>query len=406
MARERSEVLVVGGGIVGAASAYYLARAGVQVTLLEAERLAYGATGRNLGFIWVHTRKKGPELDLVMNTRSRLPELVEELDENVDLQTNGGMVFFSDERQATVMGEFVAARVADGVPMQLISGDEARELAPLLSEDVVGATFCELDALVEPTLWVRAFASAAARLGADIREGVRVERLLREDGRIVGAETSDGPVMAGEVVLAAGGWSPAMAAAIDVELPIHPMRLQIVQTLPMPMETRHAIYGSTALKQYSTFQDLPSYDDSLFVNEVEWRYDMLLLEGLSQKSDGSYLLGCAMDYPGFVWDADLRGVSLINELFMQHVPRLREAGFAKAWGGVLPFTVDNLPIIDRAPGLDGLVIASGHVFGNGSGPTTGQLVASIITGEEPVIPLEPFRAAREGLRVEAGESVW
>ena len=377
-----------------------------QVTLLEAEALAYGATGRNLGFIWVHTRKRGPELDLVMATREHLPELVEELGEDVELQTNGGMVFFSDERQAPVMAEFVAQRVADGVPMSLISGADARDLAPVLPPEVVGATFCELDAQVEPTLWVRAFASAAARLGADVREGVRVERLLREGDRIIGAETSEGRILAGQIVLAAGGWSPALAASAGIELPIHPMRLQIVQTLPMPHETRHVIYGSTALKQYSIFQDLPSYDDSLFVSEAEWRYDMLLLEGFAQKADGSYLLGCAMDYPGFVWDADLRGVSLINELMMDHVPRLREAGFARAWGGILPFTVDNLPIIDRAPDVDGLIVASGHVFGNGAGPTTGQLVASIVTNEAPVIPLEPFRAVRDGLRVEAGQSVW
>ena len=133
---------------------------------------------------------------------------------------------------------------------------------------------------------------------------------------------------------------------------------------------------------------------------------MLLLEGFAQKADGSYLLGCAMDYPGFVWDADLRGVSLINELFMEHIPRLREAGFDRAWGGVLPFTVDNLPIIDRVPEVEGLIVASGHVFGNGAGPTTGQLVSSLVTGSAPVISLEPFRADRDGLRIDAGQSVW
>ena len=403
---ERTDVLIVGGGIVGAASAYHLARQGVPVILLEAETLAYGATGRNLGFIWVHTRKVGPELDLVMATRSGLAELVAELDGEVDLQTNGGLVFFHDERQAPVMREFVEQRNADGVPMSLLLGDDARELVPLLPPEVLGATYCALDAQVEPTLWVMAFAEAARCHGAQVREGVRVQRLLREGDRVVGVETSEGEIEAGEVVLAAGGWTPELAGTIGLQLPIHPMRLQIVQTLPMPAETRHVVYGATALKQYAVFQDLPSFDDSLFVNDVEWRHDMLLLESFCQKADGSYLLGCSMDYPGFRWDADLRGVSLINEILMEHVPRFREAGFAKAWAGILPFTVDNLPIIDRPPGIDGLIVAAGHVFGNGSGPTTGQLVASLVTGVAPVISLEPFRAVREGLGTGVEQSVW
>jgi glycine/D-amino acid oxidase-like deaminating enzyme len=404
--RERTDVLIIGGGIVGAATAYHLARQGVPVILVEAETLAYGATGRNLGFIWTHTRKVGPELDLVMATRTGLDELVGELDANVELETNGGLVFFQDERQAPVMREFVDQRCLDGLPMTLLTGDQARDLVPLLPPSVLGATYCPLDAQVEPTLWVQAFAQAARRLGADVREGVRVIRLLREGDRVVGVATSDGEIEARETVLAAGGWAPELAATAGLELPVLPMRLQIVQTLPMPAETRHVVYGATALKQYSIFQDLPSFDDELFMNEVEWRYDMLLLEGFSQKADGSYLLGCSMDYPGFVWDADLRGVSLINEIFMEHVPRFREAGFAKAWAGILPFTVDNLPIIDRAPGVDGLIVAAGHVFGNGAGPTTGQLVSSLVTGEAPVISLEPFRAARDGLKMSAEQSVW
>jgi glycine/D-amino acid oxidase-like deaminating enzyme len=404
--RERTDVLIVGGGIVGAATAYHLARQGVPTILLEAETLAYGATGRNLGFLWVHTRKKGPELDLVMATRSGIDDLVGELGAEVDLRTNGGLVFFHDERQASVMREFVDHRNADGVPMTLLSGDDARELVPLLPPTVLGATFCPLDAQVEPTRWVEAFAGAARRLGAQVREGIRVRRLLREGDRIIGVETDAGEIEAREVVLAAGGWTPELAATAGLELPIHPMRLQIVQTLPMPLETRHVVYGATALKQYGVFQDLPSFDDSLFMNDVEWRHDMLLLESFCQKADGSYLLGCSMDYPGFLWDADLRGVSLINEVLMEHVPRFREAGFAKAWAGILPFTVDNLPIVDRMPGIDGLIVAAGHVFGNGAGPTTGQLVASLVTGAAPVISLEPFRATRDGLRIGAEQSVW
>lgn len=403
---QSADVVVIGGGIVGAASSYFLARRGLRVVLLESDELAHGATGRNLGFIWMHTRKVGPELDLVMPTRSGLEDLPGELGADFDLRCNGGLIFFQDERQLPVMREFVEQRRAAGVPMELLDGVQARELVPVLPESVLGATYCPLDAQVDPAAFVRAFASAARREGAEVREGTPVRRVVRENGRVTGVETDGETILADHVVLATGGWTPQIAASADVRTPIHPMRLQIVQTLPMARRVNHVVYGATAVKQYAVFQDLPSFNDADFMNDVEWKHDMLLLESFCQKADGSYLLGCSMDYPGFVWEPDLRGVSLINDVLMDHVPELRSAGFARAWAGVLPFTVDNLPIIDRAPDVDGLVIAAGHVFGNASGPTTGRLVASLITGDEPPISPEPFRADRPGLQVAIEQSTW
>lgn len=403
---QSADVVVVGGGIVGAATSYFLAQQGLRVALLEGRELAYGATGRNLGFIWMHTRKAGPELDLVLPTRRGLEELPEELGADFGLQCNGGLIFFNDERQIPVMQEFVAQRKSVGIPMSLLSGAEARELVPVLPESVLGATYCPQDAQVDPAAFVRAYAGAAARLGAEIHEGTPVRGMARENGRVTGVITDGGTINAGHVVLAAGGWTRELAVSAGIELPIHPMRLQIVQTQPMPKRVEHCVYGATAVKQYGVFQDLPSFDDNHFMNEVEWKHDMLLLESFCQKTDGSYLLGCAMDYPGFVWEPDLRGVALVNDVLMDHIPELRGAAFDRAWAGILPFTVDNLPIIDRAPGVEGLIVAAGHVFGNASGPTTGQLVAALITGSEPPISPDPFRAGRPGLHVAVEQSTW
>ena len=113
-----------------------------------------------------------------------------------------------------------------------------------------------------------------------------------------------------------------------------------------------------------------------------------------------------MDYPGFDWQPDLAGVSLVAEGLVAALPELRAARFARAWAGILPFTTDNVPIIGRAPGLDDLVIAAGHVFGNGAGPTTGRLVADLICGTEPALDMTPFRPDRPSLQPVAGASVW
>jgi len=174
----------------------------------------------------------------------------------------------------------------------------------------------------------------------------------------------------------------------------------------MPSCFEHLFYGPAAIKQYSIFQELPSFRPETFATELEDRLGMALLESACQTADGSYLLGCAMDYPGFDWQPDLAGVSLVSEGLAAALPELRVARFARAWAGILPFTTDNLPIIGRAPGFDDLVIAAGHVFGNGAGPTTGRLVADLICGTEPLLDMTPFRPDRPSLRPEAEGSVW
>jgi glycine/D-amino acid oxidase-like deaminating enzyme len=401
-----TDVLVIGGGIVGAATAYQLARRGASVTLLEADRLASGATGRNLGFIWLHTRQAGPELDLVMATRTGLENLPDELGTDFGLRCNGGMIYYRTEDQALVMREFVERRVADGVPMRLLDGDEARSMAPILPDDILGATYCPLDAQIDSRRYVRAFAAAAQRAGATIVEGSAV-RTLEVDGRRIGRILTDvGPISAGQVVLAAGAWSPFLGAQLGLDLQIHPMRLQIVQTEPMAPRLEQLLYGPAAIKQYSVFQELPSFRAETFATDLEERLGQALLESACQTADGSYLLGCAMDYPGFDWQPDLAGVSLVAEGLAAALPELRAARFARAWAGILPFTSDNLPIIGRPPEFDDLVIAAGHVFGNGAGPTTGRLVADLICGTEPILDMTPFRPDRASLQPIAGASTW
>lgn len=406
MAHQHTDVIIVGGGIVGAATAYYLTKRGFQVTLFEARDLAYGATGRNLGYIWLHNRRPGEELNLAMTTRKFLAQLPEELDYDFELQCNGGMIFFKTEDQARVMAEFVRKRNADGVEMRLLDSKQARDLAPILPESILGATFSPLDAQVNPALYVRAFATAARRLGADVRVGTPVRQVIAEKGRVTGVEIPEGRMSAGVVVLATGAWTPEIARSFGLEVPIHPMRLQIISSAPMPPMLDKLVYGAVAVKQYKIFQDLPGFDDKYFEADYEWEYEMLLLQGLCQTRAGNFLLGCSMDYPGFVWEPDLRGIAMITRAMLQDIPALRQVKFERAWAGILPFTLDNLPIIDFVPGYDGLMVAAGHVFGNAAGPTTGLLVSEMIAHAPTTIDVSPFRFGRPSLLGEAGESTW
>jgi glycine/D-amino acid oxidase-like deaminating enzyme len=341
-----------------------------------------------------------------MATRTGLESLPDELGEDFGLRCGGGLIYAVTEAQAVVMREFVASRVADGVPMEYLTGDEARSLAPILPDTVVAASYCPLDAQMDPKRYVRAFAHAAQRAGATVVEGAAVRTLEATGRRITRIETDRGPMTPGQVVLAAGAWTPFLGADLGLDIPIHPMRLQIVQTEPMPPRLDVLLYGPAAVKQYSIFQELPSFRPETFATALEDRLGLALLESACQAADGSYLLGCAMDYPGFDWQPDLAGISLVADGLLAAIPELRAAKFARAWAGLLPFTSDNLPVIGRPPAFDDLIVAAGHVFGNGAGPTTGRLVADLICATEPVLDMTPFRPDRASLQPVAEGSVW
>jgi glycine/D-amino acid oxidase-like deaminating enzyme len=133
------------GRIVGAATAYQLAKQGASVTLLEADQLASGATAGTSATSGPHPRP-GPRAELGMTTRNELKGLPEELGADFGLRTNGGLIYVTNEAQSAVMREFVERRTADGVPMRFLDGDEARAIAPILPDTVVAASFCPLDA--------------------------------------------------------------------------------------------------------------------------------------------------------------------------------------------------------------------------------------------------------------------
>lgn len=394
-------VLVVGGGIVGCATAYYAARDGAHVTLIEREHIAYGASGRNPGFVWLHCRNPGIALKLSLASRKLYSELVEDLPEDFGFLPNGGLIYFTTPEQGEAFGEFVEARRQDGLEMELIDGAEVQRLVPPIREDVLGASFCPLDAQIDTPRFVRSLAAGARAHGAEIREGVAVTGLRRDGERVVGVETSEGPIDADTVVAAAGVWAPGLLASIDVDLKVGGERLQVLATEPLPRMIEPLVYGPLATKQYSLFRDLPSYDVTHFTAPYEDEADVELLLLAVQRATGEILLGCPMDYPDELDQRPtLAGLAALVHAFELDFPGLREVPISRMWAGLLPYTSDTLPVIDWS--IPGLVIAAGHVYGNSAGPITGKLVAQLLAGAEPEIDLSECTLDRELALREAG----
>jgi len=154
-------IVVVGGGLVGAATAYFAAREGLSVTLLEQQAVGYGASGRNPGFVWLHCRNPGWALEVSLAGRRLYDELARDLPVPFEFRAEGGLIYFTSPEQGRVFEEFVARRREDGLDMELIDGAEVRRQVGPIRPDVLGASFCADDAQINTPTVVAALAAGA-----------------------------------------------------------------------------------------------------------------------------------------------------------------------------------------------------------------------------------------------------
>ena len=244
-----------------------------------------------------------------MATRTGLEDLPEELGVDFGLRCRGGLTYFTTEAQAVVMREFVERRTADGVPMQLLDGDEARELAPILPGQRARAPR-SVPLTPRSTRAVSCAPSRSPRngTGATIREGTAVRTLEVDGSRITRVQTDLGPITAGQVVLATGAWSPDLGASSAWSC--RSTRCGCRSSRPSRCP-RASTSSSTARRRSSSTPSSRSSTASGRSHSrptLEERLGLALLESACQTADGSYLLGIAMDYPGLRLEADLAGV--------------------------------------------------------------------------------------------------
>lgn len=390
-----ADVVIIGGGIVGMSSAYFLQKAGLQVTVVEKEHLAYGASGRNAGFIWITLRPAGVQLELARAGRDLYPGIVDDIGNDFEYRRNGGMIYCFSDEQYQVLKEFVEVRQKDGLDMELVGGNRARELCPILPANVVGATYCREDAQIYTPKFVESLGRAFVARGGTILDHTEVLSVRHSGGKATGLDTSSGIVDADRVVVATGAWTAPLLEKIGLKLPIRPMRLQAMSTTPLDVKFQQVLYGPLALKQYNLIRNLPSYRDELFRSPTEASLtNVELLECLCQRLDGTVLMGCAMDYPGYDYRSTLEGVGITAKVMTEHLPILRDAEVEKAWACMLPSTPDSIPYVGNFTDVEGVTIAAGHVFGNAAGPITGKLVSEIITNAETSLDLSPFDVSR------------
>lgn len=359
MTADTADVVIIGGGIVGCATAFRLACNGTRVVLLEKDAIAQEASGRNRGNIRLQLRHR-LELPIALEA----VELWERADEELGLPTeyrNVGnlLVTYHDDIAAQFPAE-VERHVRLGLDAHLVRGNALRALVPDISPEIVAGFLTTRDGHVNPQKATWAFASAARRAGVDIRLGVRAMAIAVEGGRVRGVETDRGVVSAPVVLNACGVRTPELLAPLGLHIPITPAKHQILVTTRMPLVTRP--YLRCAGPRVS----------------------------FGQTQDGTLLLGMGpAQSVGFDTTISRTHLSNIMRETIRLVPTLSAARVVRAWAGWFEMTPDDLPIIGPLPGIDGLYVCagfSGHGFA--LGPAIGRLVAALILNGAATHPID------------------
>jgi glycine oxidase len=360
------DAIVVGGGVIGCATAFELARAGADVVLLERDAIGAHASSAAAGMLApiVESEAADPLLALGLRAQAELCERIDELVEcsGIDpgLVRCGALRVAGPEHAAAL--RVTALRLAQ-LDCRWLEPDELYKLEPRLAPGLAGALWSAREACLDAALLTRAFAAAAQRRGARLRPGTPVLGLIRAGDRIAGVRTAEGELLGGAVVLCSGAWARASGEWLGVTLPVEPIKGQMlaIETPVPPLAS--IVWGDGAY--------------------------------LVPRPDGSLRVGATLERAGYDTRPTAGGVALLLDAARELLPDTQRCRFLSTWAGLRPATPDHLPLVGPLAAWPGVWLGVGH-HRNGillSALTARALAEAILGGAWPagLAALDPQR---------------
>lgn len=373
-----ADVAIIGGGIMGVCTAYYLAKRGAKdVVLLERNMLAQASTGLSVGGIRQQFSEPANIL-LSQETLRVFKNIKEELNADIKFYQEGYLFLAQKEETRREFELNIDIQRKYSVPVEALSPEEIKRRWPYLEvEDLKGGTFCAEDGYIDPYLVAIAFAKEAARLGVRIEQKTEVSEIRIEGNRVKGVETTRGPVLTPKVVNVAGPWGGVVTKMAGLDMPVKPFRRQV-------------FYAEVPDAMPKHIPMILDFDVSFYFRG----YDPGILVGMSDPDEPS----------SFNTHVDRDFLEKLSETAVKRAPILEKAKIVRGWGGLYTITPDDNPIIGELPEPEGFFRAigfSGHGFQHG--PSVGRILSELILDGKTDFNLSPFVHDRFGKAKRTGE---
>ena len=374
-----ADAVVIGGGVIGCAVAYYLSRVGVRVTLVDRSSVGAGASSANPGSIAMATKRGGMLLQLAVASQRLHAGLGEELGADTEYGVDGNLIVAEDDGEVAYLEQLYADQRGAGVPVELVSSARCRTLNPLLEADMLGGLYCPSDAHANPFKVTQAFARAAQNHDASVLSHTPVVGIETTDDRVRAVRTPRGRVTADWVINAAGPHADEIGKMVGVEHRVIPRRGQIV--------VLEATEGLPAIRVSGASQLLAKHAKA---DDAPPRVNVSLSYTRKARS-GAVLLGSTNEFAGFDTRNTFEAVTGICLCATRFMPRLGALNVLRSWAGLRPYSASG-PLLGRvAGGPEGYLVAAGH-GGDGMAlaPVTGRYLAEVVTRAPASVPLADF----------------
>jgi sarcosine oxidase subunit beta len=369
MSRYDPKIVIIGGGIMGVSTAYFLAKRGKRdVILVERDLLAQASTGLCVGGI---RQQFSLPANILMSqeTLQQFRHFEEEFPTKIDFHQAGYLFLTKEQSTWEAFGECVKIQRRYGVPVEVLSPEDVKQRWPYLEvENLKGGIFGPEDGYVDPYDVTMAIAKKTRKMGIPIHERTEVTGILLQNGGIKGVETSEGFLPSEIIVNAAGAWGAEIAKMVGIDLPVEPYRRQIFIT--------------------KAFDAIPRPVPMIIDQDTQFYirgYAPGILMGMTDHDEP----------PSFHTHVDRNFMERVTAAALERVPVLEDAEILRGWAGLYAMTPDENPIIGEIPGIKGFFCAtgfSGHGFQHG--PAVGRILSELILDGNTGFDLSPFRFDR------------
>ncbi|PYI66903.1 FAD-dependent oxidoreductase [Arthrobacter livingstonensis] len=372
------DVVVIGAGAVGAACAYFAARAGFRVAVVDRGSIAGGTSSACEGNILVSDKEAGPELGLAQYSQSLWRGELAEFGHLWEFESKGGLVVSAKPATQAKLARLAGRQREAGIDVELVDGPELVGLEPHLNPNMAGGAYYPQDAQVQPMLAAAHLLRLARGMRATVHPDTQVTGFTRTGGKVTGVVTGRGTISTDAVVNAAGTWGGAVAELAGAKVPVLPRKGYVMVTEPLPAMVRHKVYAAEYV------DNVASSDAGLQTSPV--------VEGTN---GGTILIGSSRERVGFDKSFNPRVLAEMAVKAIALFPFLADVKALRSYSGFRPYCPDHLPVIGPDRRTPGLWHACGHEgAGIGLSVGTGALIAASLGGGEPALDLAPFAPER------------